>query len=55
MTARTILQLFDNYQKERLTFVQTVADLALRPQNVELLEQAGVLGICLISYLFCAS
>lgn len=46
MTARTILQLFDNYQRERLTFVQNVAELALRSQNVELLEQAGALGIC---------
>lgn len=44
MTARSIIQLFDNYQKERLAFVHAVADLALRPQNVELLEEANVLG-----------
>lgn len=45
MTARTIIQLLDNYQKERLTFVHAVADMALRPQTVELLEEANILGI----------
>lgn len=33
------------YQKERVTFVQTVADLANRPQNVEVLQNAGVMGL----------
>lgn len=32
---------FEQYQKSRLHFVQTVADLASRPQNVELLQNAG--------------
>jgi hypothetical protein len=32
---------FDTYQKARTTFVQTVADLAARPQNVEALQQAS--------------
>lgn len=50
MTARTILQIFENYQKARLCFVQAVSDLALRPQNIELLENAGFLGSYLVSH-----
>lgn len=45
MTTRSISQIFDQYQKARVTFVQTVADLAIRPQNVEILMDARVLGI----------
>lgn len=45
MTARTILQVFDQYQKARLHFVQTVADLASRSSNVECLQAAGVLEL----------
>lgn len=45
MTARSILQVFDQYQRARIQFVQSVADLALRPQNVEYLDQGGALGI----------
>ncbi|XP_012251743.2 sperm-associated antigen 6-like [Athalia rosae] len=45
MTARIILQVFDEYQKARVSFVQTVADLASRAQNVESLENAGVLDL----------
>ncbi|XP_046617133.1 sperm-associated antigen 6-like isoform X3 [Neodiprion virginianus] len=45
MTARVILQVFDQYQKARVSFVQTVADLASRPQNVDCLENAGVLDL----------
>lgn len=44
MTTRSILQIFDQYQKARVAFVQTVADLAIRPQNVEILLDARVLG-----------
>ncbi|KAK4877934.1 hypothetical protein RN001_010440 [Aquatica leii] len=47
MTARSILQVFDNYQKARISFVQTVADLAMRQQNVEYLNQAGALDLLL--------
>ena len=32
---------FEQYQKSRTTFVQTVADLASRPQNIETLQNAG--------------
>lgn len=50
MTARSILQVFDHYQKARIQFVQTVADLALRQQNIEYLDQAGALGNCVIIF-----
>ncbi|KAJ9600980.1 hypothetical protein L9F63_000818 [Diploptera punctata] len=45
MTARIILQAFDQYQKARTTFVHTVADLATRVQNIEHLVNAGVLDL----------
>ncbi|XP_050302037.1 sperm-associated antigen 6-like [Anthonomus grandis grandis] len=45
MTSRTILQVFENYQKSRLVFAQTVSDLASRQQNVELMKSAHVLDL----------
>ncbi|KAB0790956.1 hypothetical protein PPYR_02756 [Photinus pyralis] len=45
MTARSIFQVFDQYQKARISFVQTVGELALRSQNVEYLRQAGALEL----------
>ncbi|EGD76596.1 sperm associated antigen 6 [Salpingoeca rosetta] len=45
MTSRQILQVFENYQKARASFVQTVADLSSRPQNVEALREAGVMAL----------
>ncbi|XP_076256219.1 uncharacterized protein LOC143193752 [Rhynchophorus ferrugineus] len=45
MTTRSILQVFENYQKARLTFVQTVADLALRSQNNEIMKKANILDL----------
>ncbi|KAK6639762.1 Sperm-associated antigen 6 [Polyplax serrata] len=45
MTARIILQLFEQYQKARSQFVQTVADLANRQANVECLHTTGVLEL----------
>ena len=36
---------FEQYQKSRLTFVQSVADLATRPQNIETLQNAGVMPL----------
>ncbi|XP_017774511.1 PREDICTED: sperm-associated antigen 6-like [Nicrophorus vespilloides] len=42
---RTILQVFTNYQKARISFVQTVADLATKQQNVDVLNQARVLDL----------
>lgn len=44
MVSRGILQIFDQYQKARLVFAQSVAELALRPQNIEALRKAGILG-----------
>ena len=32
---------FERYQKARTDFVQTVAELASRPQNIETLQNAG--------------
>ncbi|KAM8730797.1 sperm-associated antigen 6 [Acanthopagrus schlegelii] len=45
MTQRQIIQVFEQYQKSRMQFVQTVADLASRPQNIDILQNAGVLSL----------
>ncbi|XP_017884671.1 sperm-associated antigen 6-like isoform X3 [Ceratina calcarata] len=45
MTARSILQVFDQYQKARLFFVQSIADFASKSNTVECLEAAGVLDL----------
>ncbi|XP_078136533.1 sperm-associated antigen 6 [Sander vitreus] len=45
MSQRQIIQVFEQYQKSRFQFVQTVADLALRPQNIEILQNAGVMSL----------
>merc|ERR1712054_520076 len=42
---RAVLQVFENYQKARVNFVQTVAELATRPQNIEALQSAGVMAL----------
>lgn len=39
--SRAVLAPFETYQKARVTFVQTVAELATRPQNIEALQSAG--------------
>jgi hypothetical protein len=43
--SRAVLQPFEQYQKARVTFVQTVAELATRPQNIEVLQSAGVMAL----------
>ena len=43
--ARAVLQPFEDYQKARITFVQTVAELSTRPQNIEALHSAGVIAL----------
>jgi len=43
--SRAVLQPFEEYQKSRITFVQTIAELATRPQNIEALHSAGVMGL----------
>ncbi|XP_069705435.1 sperm-associated antigen 6-like [Periplaneta americana] len=45
MTAKIILQAFNQYRKARMTFVQTIADLSSRPHNIEYLVNAGVLDL----------
>lgn len=41
---KAIVQVFENYQKARVLFVQQIADLALRPQNVDVLDTGNILG-----------
>ena len=43
--SQTVLQVFENYQKSRVQFVQQVAELATRPQNVEAMQNAGVMAL----------
>ncbi|KAI8820874.1 armadillo-type protein [Fimicolochytrium jonesii] len=42
---RAVFAVFEKYQKERLMFVQTVADLASRETNIEALQGAGVMSL----------
>ncbi|XP_044763953.1 sperm-associated antigen 6-like [Coccinella septempunctata] len=42
---KAIVQVFENYQKARITFVQQIADLALRPQNVDVLDSGNILDL----------
>uniref|UniRef100_O75602-3 Isoform 3 of Sperm-associated antigen 6 n=4 Tax=Catarrhini TaxID=9526 RepID=O75602-3 len=44
MSQRQVLQVFEQYQKARTQFVQMVAELATRPQNIETLQNAGEPG-----------
>ncbi|MCO5560205.1 hypothetical protein L7F22_013815 [Adiantum nelumboides] len=44
-TTRSILHVLETYQKSRIAFVQTVAELATKPQNVEVLHNAGVMQL----------
>eukprot|EP00218_Dolichomastix_sp_CCMP3274_P007306 CAMPEP_0170143668 /NCGR_PEP_ID=MMETSP0033_2-20121228/12378_1 /TAXON_ID=195969 /ORGANISM="Dolichomastix tenuilepis, Strain CCMP3274" /LENGTH=508 /DNA_ID=CAMNT_0010380131 /DNA_START=28 /DNA_END=1554 /DNA_ORIENTATION=+ len=44
-STRAVLSTFELYQKNRVTFVQTVAELATRPQNIEVLQSAGVMSL----------
>ena len=43
--SRALLKPFEEYQKARITFVQTIADLASKPSNIEALNAAGVMGL----------
>lgn len=44
MSGRNVLQTLEQFQKSRLAFTQSVAELALKPQNGEILIKAGILG-----------
>ena len=39
------LEVFEDYQKARVKFVQRVAELATRPQKIEELQSAGVMQL----------
>ena len=43
--SRAVLQPFEEYQKARISFVQSIAELASRPQNIEALHAAGVMAL----------
>ncbi|XP_051466641.1 sperm-associated antigen 6 isoform X2 [Apus apus] len=45
MSQRQVLQVFEQYQRARTQFVQAVAELAARPQNIETLQNAGVISL----------
>eukprot|EP00066_Takifugu_rubripes_P004508 XP_003967918.1 PREDICTED: sperm-associated antigen 6 [Takifugu rubripes] len=45
MSQRQIIQVFEQYQKSRVQFVQTVATLSTRPQNIEILQSVGVMSL----------
>ena len=41
----SVLQHFEEYQKARIKFVQAVAEAATRPQNIEVMNNAGVMQL----------
>ena len=41
----SVLQHFEEYQKARVKFVQAVAEAATRPQNIEVMNNAGVMQL----------
>jgi hypothetical protein len=43
--SRAIYAAFDTYQKARIQFVQTVAELANHAENISSLQSAGVMGL----------
>mmetsp|Transcript_23590 Transcript_23590/g.35426 ORF Transcript_23590/g.35426 Transcript_23590/m.35426 type:complete len:467 (-) Transcript_23590:142-1542(-) len=45
MSGVSVLQHFEAYQKARVSFVQAVAEAATRPQNIEVMQNAGVMQL----------
>lgn len=43
--SRVVLSAFEEYQKERVKFVQSIAELARTPQNIQALQEAGVMNL----------
>jgi hypothetical protein len=41
----SLLAVFEAYQKARVQFVQAVAEAATRPQNVDVMQNAGVMQL----------
>ena len=47
--SRAVLSSFEEFQKERVKFVQTIAELARKKENVEALQAAGIPSYSLIA------
>jgi len=45
MSGVSVLQHFEAFQKSRVAFVQAVAEAATRPQNIEVMQNAGVMQL----------
>jgi 3-methyladenine DNA glycosylase AlkD len=45
MSGVSILQHFEAYQRARISFVQAIAEAATRPQNIEVMQNAGVMQL----------
>merc|ERR1719223_2363091 len=45
MSGVSVLQHFEVYQKARVSFVQAVAEAATRPQNINTMQNAGVMQL----------
>ena len=43
--SRSVLQPFEEYQKARISFVQSIAELASRANNIEALHAAGAMAL----------
>jgi len=41
----TLLSTFEQYQKARVQFAQAVAEAATRPQNIDTMQNAGVMQL----------
>lgn len=41
----SLLLSFDEYQKARAKFVQVVADASMRPQNIDIMNNVGVIQL----------
>ena len=44
-TIKAVQNVFDSYQKARVSFVQQVAELAQNPKNIDALQKCGIMGL----------
>uniref|UniRef100_A0A8C5GC82 Sperm associated antigen 6 n=1 Tax=Gouania willdenowi TaxID=441366 RepID=A0A8C5GC82_GOUWI len=44
MSQRQFIEAFDHYQRSKLHFVQIVADMSIKPRNIKILQEAGVIS-----------
>lgn len=42
---KAVAQVFESYQKARVTFVQSIAELAQSPKNIDALQKAGIMAL----------